>query len=216
MGPLRWAPDGEVTPMDLYIIPGACSLAVNIALREAGVRFNIRTVDGATKRTDHDEDFYAINSKGYVPALRLDNGEVLTENAAILQFVADRYPAARLAPPSGTIERQRLVEWLGFINSEIHKGFSPLFDSGAGEEVRRYVQGRLEKRLGWLQEQVGSKPFLIGDRFTVADAYLFTVLGWGAEVGVDIARWSNLPRYYANIEFRPAVRAALQSEGLLQ
>lgn len=202
--------------MDLYIIPGACSLAVNIALREAGVRFNIRTVDGATKRTDHDEDFNAINSKGYVPALRLDTGEVLTENAAILQFVADRYPAARLAPPSGTLERQRLTEWLSFINSEIHKGFSPLFDSGAGLEVRRYVQGRLEKRLGWLQEQIAPREFLMGDRFTVADAYLFTVLGWGAEVGVDLARWSDLPRYYANIELRPAVRAALESEGLLQ
>lgn len=202
--------------MDLYIIPGACSLAVNIALREAGVRFNIRTVDGGTKQTDHGEDFKAINSKGYVPALRLDNGQVLTENAAILQFIADRYPAAGLAPPAGTIERQRLIEWLGFINSEIHKGFSPLFDSGAGDEVRRYVQGRLEKRLGWLQEQLGPRSFLVGDRFTVADAYLFTVLGWGAEVGVDIARWSDLPRYYANIELRPAVRSALQSEGLLQ
>jgi glutathione S-transferase len=202
--------------MDLYIIPGACSLAVNIALREAGVRFNIRTVDGSTKQTDHGEDFNAINSKGYVPALRLDNGHVLTESSAILQFVADQYPAARLAPPSGTIERQRLTEWLAFISSEIHKGFSPLFDSGAGQEVRRYVQGRLEKRLGLLQEQIGSRTFLMGDHFTVADAYLFTVLGWGAEVGVDIARWSDLPRYYANIELRPAVRAALQSEGLLQ
>lgn len=202
--------------MNLYIIPGACSLAVNIALREAGVRFDIRTVDGATKQTDHDENFLSINSKGYVPALRLDDGEVLTENVAILQFVADRYPAARLAPAPGSIARQRLAEWLSFINSEVHKGFSPLFDSGAGHEVRRYAQGRLEKRLGWLQEQIGSRAYLVDDGFTVADAYLFTVLGWGSEVGIDIARWSNLARYHRNIGSRPAVQAALESEGLLQ
>jgi len=202
--------------MDLYIIPGACSLAVNIALREAGVRFKIRTVDGRRKQTDDGMDFYSINSKGYVPALRLDDGQVLTENAAILQFVADRYPEARLAPPSGTIERHRLTEWLSFINSEVHKAFSPLFDPGADDEVRRYAQERVEKRFGWLQEQVGSRTFLAGDGFTVADAYLFTVLGWGPEVGIDIARWPNLARYHAGIESRPMVRAALQSEGLLQ
>ena len=201
--------------MDLYIIPGACSLAVNIALREAGVTFNLRTVDPGTKRTDAGEDFVAVNSKGYVPALRLDDGQVLTENAAILQFVADRYPQAQLAPASGTIERQRLVEWLIFINSELHKGFSPLFDPGAGDEVRRYVLGRLEKRLTWLQEQVGNKSFLVGTGFTVADAYLFTVLGWGAEVGVGIERWPQLARYHAGIGVRPAVRAAMRAEGLL-
>lgn len=202
--------------MDLYIIPGACSLAVNIALREAGVEFNIKTVDGRRKQTDDGVDFLSINSKGYVPALRLDGGQVLTENSAILQFIADRYPSASLAPSIGTIERHRLNEWLTYINSELHKSFSPLFDFSAGEEVRRYAHDRLEKRLGWLQEQVGSKAFLVGDCFTVADAYLFTVLGWGAEVGIDIARWPNLSRYRAKIESRSAVRAALKSEGLLQ
>jgi glutathione S-transferase len=201
--------------MDLYIIPGACSLAVNIALREAAVTFNLHTVDPRTKQTDAGEDFSVINSKGYVPALRLDDGQVLTENAAILQFVADQYPRSRLAPPSGTTQRQRLLEWLIFINSELHKGFSPLFDSGAREEVRRYVRGSLEKRLTWLQEQVGTKAFLVGSGFTVADAYLFTVLGWGAEVGIGIERWPDLARYHADIGLRPAVRAAMHAEGLL-
>ncbi|MDY6948831.1 MAG: glutathione transferase GstA [Pseudomonadota bacterium] len=201
--------------MDLYIIPGACSLAVNIALREAGVTFNLRTVDPRTKQTDAGEDFGTINSKGYVPALRLDDGQILTENAAILQFVADEYPQAQLAPPSGTIERQRLVEWLVFVNSELHKSFSALFDSGARDEVRRYVTARLEKRLTWLQEQIGAREFLVGTRFTVADAYLFTVLGWGSEVGVGLDRWPDLARYHAGIGARPTVKAALRAEGLL-
>jgi glutathione S-transferase len=200
--------------MDLYIIAGACSLAVNIALREAGLRFNLRTVDGQSKQTDDGADFRSINSKGYVPALRLDDGQVLTENVAILLYVADRDPTAKLAPPAGTIERSRLTEWLSFINSEIHKAFSPLFDSGAADEVRRYALGRLGKRLDWLEKEIGAKAFLVGEGFTVADAYLFTVLGWGSEVGVDIGRWPNLRRYHASIGARPAVLAALRSEGL--
>ena len=122
--------------MKLYIIPGACSLAANIALREADLQFNLAAVDSQTKKVDDGSDFGAINSKGYVPALRLDDGQVLTENVAVLQYIADRNPAARLAPPAGTMERYRLQEWLSFINSEIHKAFSPLFNSAAGEEVR--------------------------------------------------------------------------------
>lgn len=202
--------------MDLYIIPGACSLAVNIALREAGVAFKMKTVDARRKQTDDGEDYLAINAKGYVPALRLDDGEVLTENAAILQFVADHYPAAALAPLAGTMERHRLNEWMTFITSELHKSFSPMFDFGAGDDVRRYAHDRLEKRLSWLHEKIGSRAFLVGDRFSVADAYLFTVLGWSAEVGIDLARWPNLDRYHKKTETRPAVRAALKSEGLLQ
>jgi glutathione S-transferase len=202
--------------MDLYIIPGACSLAVNIALREAGLQFNLRTVDGGSKKTDDGADFLSINAKGYVPALRLDDDSVLTENVAILLYVADRDPTAKLAPPPGTIERCRLTEWLCFINSEVHKAFSPLFDPGAAEEVRRYAQGRLAKRLHWLEKEVGTKAFLVGGGFTVADAYLFTVLGWGSEVGVDMGQWPNLLRYHAGIGARPAVLQALRSEGLLQ
>lgn len=202
--------------MDLYIIPGACSLAVNIALREAGQRFNLRIVDGRSKKTDDGADFLSINSKGYVPALRLDDGAILTENVAILLYVADRAPSGKLAPPAGTMERSRLTEWLSFINSEVHKAFSPLFDSGAAEEVRRYAQARLSKRLDWLDKQVGAKAFLAGGGFTVADAYLFTVLGWGSEVGVDLGQWPNLLRYHTHIGTRPAVLEALRSEGLLQ
>jgi glutathione S-transferase len=200
--------------MDLYIIPGACSLAVNIALREASLRFNLKTVDGQSKQTDDGVDFRSINSKGYVPALRLDDGQVLTENVAILLYVAERDPTEKLAPPAETIERNRLTEWLSFINSEVHKAFSPLFDSGAADDVRRYARGRLSKRLDWLEQEVGARAFLVGEGFTVADAYLFTVLGWGSEVGVDIGRWPNLLRYHTSIGARPAVLAALSSEGM--
>ena len=202
--------------MDLYIIPGACSLAVNIALREAGRRFNLRTVDGRSKKTDEGADFLSINSKGYVPALRLDDGSVLTENVAILLYVADHDLTAKLAPPAGTMERCRLTEWLSFINSEVHKAFSPLFDSGAAEEVRRYALGRLSQRLDWLEKTVGANAFLVGGGFTVADAYLFTVLGWGSEVGVDMGQWPNLLRYHTSIGARPAVIEALRAEGLSQ
>lgn len=202
--------------MRLYIIPGACSLAVNIALREADVRFDLITVDGSTKATDEGSDFRAINPKGYVPALRLEDGQLLTENVVILQYVADLNPAARLAPPAGTMGRYRLQEWLSFINSEVHKGFSPLFNPSAGEEIRAYAHTHLAKRLDWLQSAIDSRSFLVDDTFTVADAYLFTVLAWGNEVGVDIGRWPNLEHYHANIATRPAVLQALRSEGLLQ
>lgn len=200
--------------MDLYILPGACSLAVNIALREAGITFNLVTVDGGTKKADDGRDFSSINSKGYVPALRLDDGQVLTENVAVLQYVADRAPAGTLAPRAGAMERYRLQEWLSFINSELHKGFSPLFKATAGDEVRRYAQNNLAERLSWLQEEIGARSFLMAETFTVADAYLFTVLGWGTEVGIDLGRWPDLQRYHAGIGTRPAVQAALKSEGL--
>ena len=192
--------------MHLYIIPGACSLAVNISLREVGVAFELIVAEGGA--------FLAINPKGYVPALRLDDGQVLTETVAILQYVADRNPAAGLAPPAGTMERYRLQEWLSFINSELHKAFSPLFNPAVSADVRRHAHEHLAKRLGGLQDAIGSRPFLIGQAFTVADAYLFTVLGWGNEVGIDISRWPHLALYHASIATRPSVQAALKSEGL--
>lgn len=198
--------------MKLYIISGACSLAVNIALREADVRFKLIRVDGKTHKIESGADFLAINPKGYVPALQLDDGQVVTETVAVLQYVADLSPQARLAPAAGSLMRYRLMEWLSFINSEVHKGFSPLYSPDANDAVRDFARDRLVKRLDYLQ-QVVREPYLLGDRFTVADAYLFTVLGWCPEVGLDLARWPGLTSYHSHIALRPHVAAALKSEG---
>jgi len=196
--------------MKLYIIPGACSLAVNIALREAGLRFELARLDLETGKADG-VSFRSINPKGYVPALQLNDGRVLTENVAVLQYVADQNPEVRLAPPAGSFERYRLMEWLCFINSELHKGFSPLYSPLASEDVRQYARNHVGKRLDYLQETV-TESYLLGGRFTVADAYLFTVLGWGAEVGLEMAKWPRLEAYRAQIALRPHVVAALESE----
>jgi len=201
--------------MKLYILPGACSLASAISLHEAGIPFELVKVDRLTKRAEG-ADFAQINSKGYVPALRLDDGQVLTENVAVLQYIADRQPSAKLAPPAGTLERYRLVEWLAFINSEIHKGFSPLFNSAASDDTKQYARNQLQKRLTWLQGAMGSREFLMGDQFTVADAYLFTVLRWGAHVGVDLGQWPALKSFHERVGARPHVIEAMRAEGLIK
>lgn len=202
--------------MKLYILPGACSLAANISLREAGIKFDLSKVSRHTKRTDEGLDFNQINPKGYVPALRLDDGEVLTENVAVLEYIADRNPDAGLAPPAGSLERYRLREWLSFINSELHKGFSPLFAPNASDDTKAYARGNVLKRLQWLESVMGAKPFLMGEQFTIADAYLFTVLGWGTYVGIDIAQWPALKRFHERVGSRPHVLEALKAEGLLK
>jgi glutathione S-transferase len=199
--------------MKLYYMTGACSMASLIALHESGIKFETAAVDRKTRKTSDGLEFAEVNSKGYVPALRLDDGQVLTENVAVLLYIADRSPAARLAPAAGTIERYRLIEWLGFINSEIHKNFGPLFHD-AGEQVKQFARGNLSKRLDWLNTAVGAKSFLTGDTFTVADAYLFVVLGWSSHVGIDLAKWPNLKRYHAALATRPSVVATLKAEGL--
>lgn len=199
--------------MKLYFVPGACSMASNIALREAGIPFELSKVDKRTKRADG-VDFTTINPKGYVPALKLDDGYVLTENVVVLQYVADLNPAAKLAPPAGTLERYRFLEWLSFINSELHKSFSPLFSSEASDDTKAYARNMLKKRLTYLEGALGDKPFLMGDQFTVADAYLFTVLGWGALVHVDIG--PTLKSYVDRIKARPHVVEAMTAEGLIK
>jgi len=199
--------------MKLYISPGACSMASNIALREAGIPFEMSKVDKRTKRADG-VDFVTINPKGYVPALRLDDGQVLTENVAVLQYIADLNPAAKLAPPAGTMERYRLQEWLSFINSEVHKAFTPLFSSEVTDETKTYARNYLAKRLTYLDTALGDNKYLMGDQFTVADAYLFTVLGWGAHVGVDIG--PKLKSYVERIRARPQVIEAMTAEGLIK
>lgn len=175
------------------------------------MRFDLARLDLQTGKANDGTDYRSVNPKGYVPALLLDDGQVLTETAVLLQYVSDQNPQADLAPPAGTPERYRLLEWLAFINSEIHKGFSPLFSADAGEEVKDYARLHLAKRLNYLEEVV-CRPYLLVDHFTIADAYLFTVLGWMQEAGMDIARWAALERYRAKIALRPQVMAALQAE----
>jgi len=202
--------------MKLYYFSGACSLASNIALREAGLKFELVKVDRRTRKAADGLDFNEVNPKGYVPTLTLDNGEVLTENVAVLQYIADRNPAAKLAPPAGTMERYRLVEWLGFISSEIHKNFSQLFREDAAEETKQYVRKVLSNRLDYLNRVIGSGPFLMGEQFTVADPYLFTVLGWSRHLNFDLSKWPQLQRYVERVGARPQVVEALKAEGLLK
>lgn len=200
--------------MKLYYLTGACSLASVISLREAGLKFELVKVDRKTKKAADGLDFLEVNPKGYVPALTLDNGETLTENTAVLQYIADRNPAAKLAPPAGTMERYRLMEWLGFINSEIHRNFSPLFRADLADAVKDYARTNLTARLDYAQRALGSKSYLMGEQFTVADAYLYVVLGWGAHVNVDIGRWPQLKRLHERVGARPHTLEALKSEGL--
>jgi glutathione S-transferase len=199
--------------MKLYSQPGSCSMASNIALHEAGIPFELHKVDKRTKRVDGVE-FIEINPKGYVPALQLDDGQVLTENVAVLQYIADRAPESKLAPPAGTMERYRLQEWLSYINSEVHKSYTPLFSAEVSEDTKTYARNNVTKRLAYLETALGSKQYLMGDQFTVADAYLFVVLGWSAHVGLDIGQWPNLKSYVERIRARPHVVEAMTAEGL--
>jgi len=205
----------EENTMKLYYSPGACSLASHIALLEAGIPFQAIRV-GRDKKTSDGADFNAINPKGYVPALGLDDGQVLTEGTAVLQYIADRNPAAGLAPPAGDMQRYRLQEWLGYINSEIHKTFSPFFNPATIEQAKEAAKAVLARRLGYAEQALGDKPFLLGERFTVADAYLFTILGWGQYAGVDIGQWPKLKALHTRVGSRPKVQAAMKAEGLLK
>lgn len=200
--------------MKLYYGPGACSLSPHIVLREAGLPFTAIKVDLRSKAMDGGGDFRSINPKGYVPALQLDDGTVLTEGPAIVQYIADQAPAAQLAPANGTLARYQLQEWLNFITSELHKQFSPLFDATMPEEVKAKQRDKLGQRFDWISTQLEGKDYLTGAQFTVADAYLFTVLRWSQWTGIDIAKWPVLQQYQARVEARPKVREALVAEGL--
>lgn len=202
--------------MKLYYSPGACSLASNIALREAGIDFELVKVEGRGQKTAGAEDYFKVTPKGYVPALRLDDGAVLTEGTAILPYIGDLKPASGLVPAAGTMPRYRTHEWLGYINSEVHKNFSPFFAPGTTDEQKAAAKTNLGKRFDFIQAELGDKPFLLGEQFTIADAYLFTVLGWCAYVGIDLGQWAGLKSYHGRIAGRPAVQAALKSEGLIK
>lgn len=200
--------------MKLYYSPGACSLSPHIVLRELGAPFELVKVNLKTKRTADDRDFTTINPKGYVPALELDDGQVLTEGPAIVQYLADRNPQAQLAPPNGTLERYRLQEWLNFISTELHKQFSPLFAPNTPDATKEIQRERLANRFDWVSRQLQGRDYLLGNAFSVADAYLFTVLSWCGYVGIDLAKWPTLAQYQARVAARPAVQQALQAEGL--
>jgi glutathione S-transferase len=201
--------------MKLYYLKGACSLASYISLCEAGVKFEAAAVDRQTRKTPDGEEFAKVNPKGYVPALRLDNGEVLTENVAVLQYIADLAPSGKLAPPAGTFARFRMVEWLAFVNGELHKAVSPIFNPAAGDAVKEFARANLTRRLDWLDKEWGTRQFLMGDQFTVADAYLWVVFGWLPRVGFDTSKWPNLKAFHERVAQRPAVQQALKGEGLI-
>ncbi len=202
--------------MKLYYSPGACSLSPHIVLRESGLPFDLVMASTKTKKLADGSDFNAINPKSQVPVLELDNGQRLTEGPVIVQYIADQAPAKSLIPAAGTMERYRAQEWLNFITSELHKGFSPLFTPGTPEETKAMARAKLGEKLAWVDQQLAGKPYLMGDTFTVADAYLFTVAGWGKYVGVEIAPLANLSAYVARVAARPAVQEALKAEGLLK
>lgn len=202
--------------MKLYYSPGACSFSPHVVLHESGLPFETERVDLKTKKTEHGVDYNTVNPKSYVPALIMNNGELLTEGPAIVQYLADLVPGKKLAPPSGTLERYRLQEWLNYISSEIHKGFGPLFNPATPEEMKTAIKARLAKRFGFAAAALEDRDYLMGDTFTVADAYLFTMLRWTHSSGVDISPWPALGKYIERIAARPAVIATLKAEGLYQ
>lgn len=202
--------------MKLYYTPGTCSLAPHIVLREAGLDANFEKVDLGTKKTESGEDFTAINGKGYVPTLQLDDGHRLTEVAAILQYLVALAPQRKLAPQVASRRWYQMLEWLTFISSELHKSFSPLFRPEVPEEVKQMQRQLLSRRLEHVATALGDEAYVLGDTYSVADAYLFTVLSWAQWVQFDLSRWPVLEEYRVRISARPAVQAALRAEGLMQ
>lgn len=200
--------------MKLYYMPGACSLSPHIVAREAGIDLELVKVDGKTKRTEDGADFLAINPKGYVPVLGLDNGQVLTEGPAIVQYLADQKPASGLAPANGTLARYRLMEMLGYINSELHKSYSPLFSPDTPEATRQERTAYLLKRYALLDGVLAKQPWLLGEQFTAADAYLFTVTNWARHVALDLSGFPAILAFQRRVAERPAVQAAMDAEGL--
>ena len=202
--------------MKLYYSPGACSLSPHIVLKEAGLTFEAIAAPTKTHKLADGTDYYSINPLGYVPFLVLDDGRTLHEGPAIVQYVADQVPAKQLAPANGSWERYKLQEWLNTISTELHKGFSPLFTPGMPEEAKALAKTRLNGRLQWVDGELTGKSYLMGDSFTVADAYLFVVAGWGKHVGIDISGLANLSAFMGRVAARPAVQEALRAEGLLK
>jgi len=201
--------------MKLFYAPGACSLSPHIVLNEAGLSFDKVKVDTKSKAMEGG-DYRSVNPLGYVPALELDDGTVLTEGPAIVQWIADKVPDKKLAPANGTMERTKLQSWLNFISSELHKGFSPLFNPNMPDAAKQFFRERLGTRFQHLDRQLADRDYLMGKAFSVADAYLFTVSNWAAHTGVDLSGYANVVAYRKRVGARPAVQAAMQAEGLIK
>jgi glutathione S-transferase len=202
--------------MKLYYATGTCSLSPHIVALEAGLTLQLEKVDTKTKRTENGQDYWQINPKGYVPALQLDDGELLTEGTAIVQYLADLKPESGLAPANGTLARYRLQEMLGYINSELHKSYSPLFSPDTPESVRQERKAYLRKRYTPLNDVLAKQPWLLGDHFTGADAYLFTITGWAGHVDLDLSEFTAVTAFQQRAATRPAVQKAMQAEGLIK
>ena len=202
--------------MKLYYSPGACSLSPHIALHEAGLAFTPVLASTKSHKLQDGSDYYEINPLGYVPLLELDDGTLLREGPVIVQYIADQVPLKMLAPVNGSLQRYRLQEWLTFIGTEIHKGFSPLFKPTTPEDYKPIVRDSLLQRLQWVDSQLAEKQYVMGDQFTVADGYLFTVTNWAKPTNVDISGLANLAAYRERVAARPAVQAAMKAEGLLK
>jgi glutathione S-transferase len=202
--------------MKLYYMPGACSLSPHIVLNEAGMSADKIKVNGKTKAMDGGGDYRSVNPLGYVPVLELDDGTRITEGPAIVQYIADKVPAKKLAPAAGTMERTKLQSWLNFITSELHKGFSPLFNPSMPEEAKAIFRERLAARFAYLDKHFAGNDYLMGKDFSVADAYLFVVSNWASRVNVDLAPYANVLAYRKRVGARPAVQEAMKAEGLIK
>jgi glutathione S-transferase len=202
--------------MKLYYSPGACSLSPHIVLHESGLPFTIAIAPTKTHKLADGTDYYTINPLGYVPLLELDDGTRLTEGPAIVQYIADQVPDKQLAPPYGTMPRYRLMSWLTFIGTELHKGFSPLFNPATPEDYKALAKERLVGRLRWVDEQLQGRQYLLGDDFSVADAYLFVVTNWAKPMNVDLSGYPNLLAFRERMAARPGVQAAMKAEGLIK
>jgi glutathione S-transferase len=202
--------------MKLYYAPGACSLSPHIVSREAGIDLEFERADIAQKKTESGKDFWGVNPKGQVPVLEIDDGQKLTEGPVIVQYLADQKPDSGLVPAAGTTNRYRVQEWLNFVASEMHKTYGPLFRPTTPEEFKVLSRELIGRRVAWLDKELAGKQYLMGDKFTVADAYLFTVLRWSPRVGVDLSKSPNVTAYMDRVAARPKVQEALKAEGLLQ
>ena len=201
--------------MKLYYSPGACSLAPHIVLNELGQPYDLEKVDLRAKKTESGADFTAVNAKGQVPTLDIGQGEILTEVATILQYLADKAKASNLLPAFGTMDRYRAMETLNFVATELHKGIGGLFNPAMPEDGKKAIIARVERSLGWLDKKLAAQPYLLGDSYSVADAYAFVVLGWTKHVGVDLSPYAHIVAYVDRVGSRPAVQAALKKEGLV-
>jgi glutathione S-transferase len=198
--------------MKLYFSPGACSLASTIAFHEAGVPVELVRVDTGVHKLKDGSDYYKISPRGYVPALQLDDGEVFTEGAALLQYIGDLAPASGVIPKQGTVDRLRANSWLTFVSSEIHKTYSPLFNKDLKDDAKAIFKDKLAKRFDELEKHFTTHKYLMGEQFTVADAYLYTVISWSPHVGIDLSKWQHLADYRQRVADRPKVKEALQAE----